>query len=237
MIPYKDDNPTISFPVVTFSLIVLNIIVFLLTNFSGAHRLGQIVFEWGVIPSNLLSGNSVVEQPARWLTPFTSMFLHGGFFHIVFNMLFLWIFGDNVEDRLGSLRFLLFYFLCGFCADFTHLALYPDSMIPIVGASGAVAGVMGAYLVLFPNARVRTLILFVFPFIRTVRLPAFFFLIFWIAFQVLNQVFSWGLESGIAFAAHIGGFVVGAFLLSMLKVDNKIINGPGNIRPPGHWGW
>ncbi len=236
MIPYKDDNPSISFPVVTFSLIVLNIIVFLFTNLGGAHRLGQIVFEWGVIPSNLLSGNSVVEQPARWLTPITSMFLHGGLFHLAFNMLFLWIFGDNVEDRLGSLRFLFFYFLCGFCADFTHIALYSDSMIPVVGASGAIAGVMGAYLVLFPGARVRTLII-LFPFIRTVRLPAFFFLIVWIALQILNQVFSWGLESGVAFAAHIGGFVVGAFLLAMLKVDNKMINGPGDIRPPGQWGW
>lgn len=236
MIPYKDDNPSISFPVVTLSLIVLNIVVFLGTFFGGAHRLGQIVYEWGVIPSNLLYGTSEVEQPARWLTPITSMFLHGGLFHLAFNMLFLWIFGDNVEDRLGSLRFLLFYFFCGFCADFTHIALYSGSMIPVVGASGAVAGVMGAYLVLFPNARVRTLII-LFPFIRTVRLPAFFFLIVWIGLQVLSQAFSWGLESGIAFAAHIGGFAVGALLLSMLKVDDKIINGPGNIRPPGQWGW
>jgi len=236
MIPYKDENPSISFPVVTVLLIVLNVVIFLITGLGGTERLGMIAHEWGVVPSSLVHGKAEVVQPVPWLTPLTGMFLHGGLLHLVANLLFLWIFGDNVEDRLGSLRFLLFYFLCGLCADFTHIVLFPNSSVPAIGASGAIAGVMGAYLVLFPGAKVRALLL-LFPFIRTVRLPAFFYLIVWFALQILSQVYHWGMEAGVAFGAHIGGFVLGMLLLSLLKVDDKIINGPDPIRAPGHWGW
>jgi membrane associated rhomboid family serine protease len=130
----------------------------------------------------------------------------------------------------------MFYILCGLCADFAHIALNQGSDIPAIGASGAIAGVMGAYLVMYPSARVLTLLL-LFPFIRVVRLPAFFYLLLWFGMQVLSQIFDWNLESGIAFAAHIGGFMLGILLLSMLKVDDKIISGRGHSRAPGDWGW
>ena len=126
--------------------------------------------------------------------------------------------------------------MCGLFADFVHILLNPQSSVPAIGASGAIAGVMGAYMVLFPTARVRTLII-LFPFIRVVLLPAFFYLFFWFFMQIISQVYHWGVESGVAFGAHIGGFVLGMILLGALKVDDKIIGGRGYTRAPGNWGW
>jgi len=236
LIPYKDDNPSLHFPIVTVLLIAGNVLVFIYSLSGGLEQYEHILFKWGVVPSNILNGEYEVEQPVIWATLFTSLFLHGGLFHLVFNMLFLWLFGDNVEDRLGSLRFILFYFLCGLAADMTHIAINPSSTVPAIGASGAIAGVMGAYMVLFPRARVRTLIIF-FPFIRVIHLPAVFFLFVWFAMQVLSQLLSWGIESEVAFGAHIGGFILGMLLLGLLKVDDKVIGGRGDIRAPGQWGW
>ncbi len=236
MLPFKDENPSISFPTVTVTLIAINILAYLVSIANGTDRFVQVLFEWGVVPSNLMHGVAEVPQPVPWLTPLTSLFLHGGIFHLLFNMLFLWLFGDNVEDRLGGFRFLLFYLLCGFFADFAHIMLNQSSQMPAIGASGAIAGVMGAYLVMYPGARIRTLIIF-FPFVRVVLLPAVFFLLFWFGMQILSQLLSWGAETDVAFAAHIGGFVLGMFLLAFLKVDDKIILGKGNSRAPGNWGW
>jgi membrane associated rhomboid family serine protease len=221
---------------VTVLLIAVNIFVFLMTIAGGTEAYQRIVYEWGVVPSNLLHDKAEIEQPMKLATLFTSLFLHGGLFHLVFNMLFLWLFGDNIEDRLGSFRFLLFYLLCGVAADVTHVALNSSSSMPAIGASGAIAGVMGAYLVLYPRASIRTLII-LFPFIRVVNLPALFFLFVWFGIQVLSQLMSWGGESDVAFGAHIGGFVLGMLILSLLKVDDKVIGGRGNVRAPGNWGW
>jgi membrane associated rhomboid family serine protease len=236
MIPYKDDNPSLKFPFVTVILIIVNVLVFISSYAGGFEEFEQTLFEWGVVPSNLTKGYADVEQPMKWATPFTSMFLHGGWFHLLFNMLFLWLFGDNVEDRLGSLRFILFYILCGFAADFVHIILNPSSTTPAVGASGAIAGVMGAYMILYPRARVRTLLVF-FPFIRVVVIPALFYLIIWFGLQLFSQIYHWGAETGVAFGAHIGAFVLGILMLALLKVDDKVIGGRGNIRAPGRWGW
>jgi membrane associated rhomboid family serine protease len=239
MIPYKDDNPSLRFPFVTVMLIIVNSIVFLFSTAGGQKELEHFLFQWGVVPSNLLRGYADVAQPMKWATPVTSLFLHGGWFHLIFNMLFLWLFGDNVEDRLGSARFIFFYFLCGFAADFAHIMLNPSSAIPAIGASGAIAGVMGAYMVLYPTARVRTLIIF-FPFIRVVTIPAIVYLILWFGIQILSQVATSAMDTGgagVAFGAHIGGFILGMLLLMLFKVDDKIIGGRGSIRAPGHWGW
>jgi membrane associated rhomboid family serine protease len=236
MIPYKDDNPSYKFPVVTVSLIIANVLVFLFTFAQGPEAFETIMRQWGVVPSNLLQGNAPVPQPMKWATLFTSMFLHGGWLHLIFNMLFLWLFGDNVEDRLGSLRFLIFYLLCGLAADFAFIALNPSTTNPTIGASGAIAGVMGGYMVLFPYARIRTLII-LFPFIRTVGLPAIFYLLVWFCLQLFSQILAGSSESGVAFAAHIGGFILGLLIVAVLKVDDKVIGGYGPSRAPGHWGW
>jgi membrane associated rhomboid family serine protease len=154
-----------------------------------------------------------------FFTLFTSMFLHGGFFHIGGNMLYLWIFGDNVEDAMGSFRFLIFYLLCGVIAAITHIALEPNSLIPMIGASGAISGVLGAYLLLYPRAKVLTLITF-FYFIRIIKLPALFVLSFWIVLQLLSGTLSLSVRAshaGVAWFAHIGGFFAGVILVSAFK--------------------
>lgn len=220
MIPFKDDNPTTIFPFVTIGLIALNTIVFILQFFySGDPR--QIVFIYGAIPNYLLTFDTV--QPIHpVLTVFTSMFMHGGLFHIAGNMLYLWIFGNNIEDKLGHIRFTIFYLLSGITAAYSHAITSPSSMIPMVGASGAVSGVLGAYLLLFPHTKIHTLVFFGF-FIRIIRLPALFVLGFWIVIQFINGMLSKGLmnQGGVAWFAHIGGFVFGLLMIKIFLIGKS----------------
>ena len=210
MIPLKDDNPTSTFPLFTIGIIVLNSLIFFYQQTLGEAATG-FVFTYGAVPEKVTSFQ-MTEFPAP-LTILTAMFLHGGWFHLIGNMLFLWIFGKNIEDQLGHLRFPIFYLICGVLASLAHIMVTPHSSIPMVGASGAIAGVLGAYLIRFPNARILTLIWFGF-FIRLVRIPAIFFLGFWFILQLLYGLPSLALRGtgGIAFFAHIGGFIAGLLL-------------------------
>ena len=223
MFPLKDDNPSNSAPVVTVALIVLNALFFvyqisLEAGGADGARAGQaFIEEFGLVPCRLTGACRVgPELPSPVLTIFTSMFMHGGLFHIGGNMLYLWIFGNNVEDTLGHGRYLLFYLLSGVAAALAQTAVGPSSVVPMVGASGAVSGLLGAYLLLFPHAHVTTLIILGF-FFRLVQVPAMVVLGFWIVLQVLNGLGSFGSSGGVAFFAHIGGFLSGMGLLYVLK--------------------
>jgi len=212
MIPYKDDNPTRTFPFITIGLIVVNTIIFILqATYPADPR--NVVFAYGAIPRFILTFETV--QPIHpFLTIFTSMFMHGGLFHVGGNMLYLWIFGNNIEDRLGHTRFVIFYLFSGIVAAYTHAITSPSSMIPMIGASGAVSGILGAYILLFPHARIYTLVFFGF-FVRVIRLPALFVIGFWIVIQLINGILSRGFvdQGGVAWFAHIGGFVFGVLLI------------------------
>jgi membrane associated rhomboid family serine protease len=214
LIPYKDDNPTYAFPFVTIGIIVLNIIVFLweITSQSGMR---EITYAYGAIPHYMLTFET--RQPVSpVITVFSSMFMHGGFFHLAGNMLYLWIFGNNIEDRLGHLRFIVFYAFCGIFAAYANAVTNPNSIIPMIGASGAISGVLGAYLLLFPKATVHTLIFLGF-FITTVKVPALIVIGFWAIIQLVSGLFSAGLHEGggVAWFAHIGGFLMGLVTIKL----------------------
>jgi membrane associated rhomboid family serine protease len=186
----------------------MNTVIFLLFLFYSVNYT-RLAFSYGAIPAYLLSFKQV--QPIHpTFTIFTSMFLHGGLFHLASNMLYLWIFGNNVEDRFGHFRFMIFYLLCGIVAAYAHAITESSSLTPMIGASGAVSGTLGAYMLMFPRARVHTLIFLGF-FIHVVRLPALFVIGFWIIIQVINGILSAGIGNygGVAWFAHIGGFVFG----------------------------
>ncbi len=214
MIPFKDENPTTRFPFLTIILIGLNIAIFFITL---VHPSGfqKILYSYGAIPKSLITLRTEQPIPAP-LTVFSSMFMHGGIFHIAGNMLYLWIFGNNIEDRLGHLRFLIFYLLSGVIAAYSHALSSPSSEIPMIGASGAVAGILGAYLLLYPTAKVHTLIFFGF-FIQIVRIPALIVIGFWGLIQIINGVMSKGFmtQSGVAWFAHIGGFIFGLLTIKL----------------------
>lgn len=214
MIPYKDDNPIAIIPVITIAIMALNIFAFIVQFMAGGDA-RSIVYSFGAIPHNLLSFESNQPIPPP-LTVFTSMFLHGGLFHIAGNMLYLWIFGNNIEERLGHVRFMLFYLFCGIVAAFSHALTNPGSTVPMIGASGAVSGILGAYLLLFPAARVHTLIFLGF-FVQVVRIPALIVIGFWAIIQVVNGLISQGLmgQGGVAWFAHIGGFFAGLFTIKL----------------------
>jgi len=200
MFPIKDENPTKSKPVLTVTLIVVNVVVFFATYFSG--QFDQTIDSYGLKPAEMFAGQ-------RLYTVFTSMFLHGGFLHIFGNMLFLWIFGDNIED-LGRGKFLLIYFGSGIIAGLAQGLWEPGSTIPMIGASGAISGVLGAYIVLYPRARVHTLV----GYFGVVMIPAVAFLGFWFVLQVLSASYTLvGASSGVAYLAHIGGFVAGVLMI------------------------
>jgi membrane associated rhomboid family serine protease len=209
MIPLRDVIPSRTKPVITISLIVINVLIFLFQASLSDRAQEAFVYAFGLVPAYF-----------SFATVFTSMFVHGGFAHLIGNMLFLWIFGDNVEDRLGHGRYLAFYFLCGFLAALSQLFLDPDSTVPMVGASGAIAGVMGAYLVLYPHSRV--LMLFPFP-VFLFELPAIVFLGMWFFLQFLNgigqlPVFQQDqISGGVAFWAHVMGFVTGLVLVVFMR--------------------
>lgn len=215
LLPLKDENPTSSIPVLTILIIVINILIFFyqqsLSGTAGQH----FILKWGAVPYQIVHGE-IIYVPLSIplpLTIFSSMFLHGGFWHLGGNMLYLWIFGNNIEDALGHVRFLIFYFLAGGLAALTQIFSDPSSPLPMVGASGAVSGILGAYLLLYPGARILTL-LFLFPFLRLIRLPAILVLGFWFFFQLLGL--GMGKVSNVAFAAHIGGFISGLLLVKLL---------------------
>jgi rhomboid family protein len=210
VIPIRDVIPSRTTPVVTVTIILINALVFFYEQSLPEIELERFVFTSGLIPARF-----------DWFTVLTSMFLHGGWMHFLGNMLYLWIFGDNVEDRLGHGRFIFFYLLCGTTAALAQVAMSPFSRIPMVGASGAIAGVMGGYLVLFPHSRVLTLIP-IFFFIELVEVPAVFFLGLWFVIQFLSGVGSLGVPvtqevGGVAFWAHVAGFVAGVAAVLLLR--------------------
>jgi membrane associated rhomboid family serine protease len=214
MIPYKDDNPTQTFPFVTIGLIVMNSLVFiweLITPLQGE----QIAFLYGAIPNNIITFKGTQPIPPV-LSIVTSMFLHGGLLHVAGNMLYLWIFGNNIEDAVGHIRFLLFYLFSGFAAAYGHALTDSQSMIPMIGASGAVSGVLGAYLLLYPHARVHTLVIFGF-FWQIIRIPAIVVIGFWIVIQIINGLLSQGAlqHGGVAWFAHVGGFLAGLLTIKL----------------------
>jgi membrane associated rhomboid family serine protease len=208
VIPLRDVIPSRTTPVVGITLIVLNVLVFLYEQSLGENALRRFIMTWGLVPAVF-----------DWSTVLTSMFLHGGWEHIIGNMLYLWIFGDNVEDRLGHGRFLFFYIACGIAAALVQTWFNPDSAIPMVGASGAISGVLGAYIILFPHSRVLTLIP-LFIFIEIIEVPAIILLGLWFLLQLVSGVGSLTQPEaggGVAFWAHAAGFVAGMALLPFLK--------------------
>jgi len=213
MIPLRDINPSRRPPVVTVVIIALNVLVFVLEFLVPNYMLNEMANTWGLVPRRLLS-----LEPMAFLTLFTSMFLHSGPAHLLGNMLYLWIFGDNIEAAVGSLRYVLFYLLCGVGAALGQTLINPSSTIPMIGASGAISGILGSYLVLYPRAEVETL-LFLGYFVRLVRLPTLVVLGSWIFTQLLSGVLSLGVQAtgGVAWFAHIGGFAAGVLLISVFR--------------------
>jgi membrane associated rhomboid family serine protease len=214
MIPLRDINPRRRFPLITLVLIVLNVVVFVYELLlPSQNALDSLVFTWGLVPYRL-----VQMDPRAIITVFTSMFMHSGFMHIIGNMLYLWIFGDNIESALGSVRFLMFYLLCGLGAALGQVLVNPASHVPMIGASGAISGVLGAYLLLYPRAEVETLLILGY-FVRLVRMPAVVVLGFWIVLQLFSGLASLGTDAmgGVAFFAHVGGFVAGLLLVLLLR--------------------
>jgi membrane associated rhomboid family serine protease len=220
MIPLRDAVPAQSFPAVTVLLIALNVLAFLY-QLSLGKALDVFIMQYGAVPLRFVLAGQMeqVSTVERFLPLFTSMFLHGGWLHLGGNMLYLWIFGDNVEDDLGHVRFLVFYLACGLAAAFAQIYIHPTSKIPMVGASGAVAGVLGGYLLLFPRSHVLALIPILF-FFQIVELPAALFLVFWFLMQFFNGAIaitgSPYMTGGVAWWAHIGGFLGGVALAFLI---------------------
>ena len=219
MIPIRDRNPSGIFPTVTIAIILVNAFVFLYEIHLGP-AVGNFLKHYALVPA-LVTGSIGYDQVtlAETVSPFfTSMFLHGGWLHLITNMWFLWIFGDNVEDTLGAGRYLLFYVLCGLGAALAHFATQPHSAVPVLGASGAIAGVLGAYIVLFPNAKVLTLVP-IFFFIQFMELPAVLILGYWFLLQIVS---GWieavtPMRGGTAIWAHVGGFLAGMILILVMR--------------------
>jgi membrane associated rhomboid family serine protease len=206
MIPLRSSERVYSRPVVTSSLIAVNIIIYFYQWTLSTYRFDQFVTDWGIVPDNL-----------HVISLFTSMFLHGSWLHVLGNMLFLWVFGRNLEDLIGGTRFLAFYVVCGLAAGLVQVLANPSAPTPTVGASGAIAGVMGAYLIKFPRSRIDTLVP-LFIFFTRLNVPAPLYLLYWFGLQLLNSVFS-GERSytggGVAYFAHIGGFIAGMLLIRL----------------------
>jgi membrane associated rhomboid family serine protease len=217
MIPLRDDLPTETFPFITVFLIAVNCLVFFY-QLSLGEAAGELIAALGAVPVEITGGAELTPGfpvPPE-LTVVTSMFLHGSLLHLGGNMMFLWIFGNNVEDSVGHVRFMVFYLMCGVAAAASHVMLNADSRLPMIGASGAVSGVLGAYFLLFPRAKVLTLVLIGF-FFQTILVPAAFFLGFWFFLQFLSGWASLGGQGGVAWFAHVGGFLAGLPLLLLFK--------------------
>ncbi|MGD8545490.1 MAG: rhomboid family intramembrane serine protease [Candidatus Bathyarchaeota archaeon] len=222
MFPIRDENRPSKTPYITYSLLIINIVVFFFFLIQGTTKLMMGIRSWGAIPADIIAGRNL------W-TLFTSMFMHADILHLFGNMLYLWVFGDNVEDTLGHFKYLFFYFFGGLVATFTHIGslfiLLPNLenigfSIPTVGASGAISAVLGAYIVLYPRAKIRTLAFYIF--ITVVTIPAYYYLGFWFLYQLIMGFFSLtGLSSGVAFWAHIGGFAAGLLIIKAFRFYPK----------------
>ena len=228
MIPLKDDNPTSGRPIATYILIGFCIFIFFAQLSSQSYKTGELFYSYGLIPSVLMGQKELpmdLYAVPGYITIFTSMFMHGGFMHLIGNMLYMWIFADNIEDNLGPTKFLIFYFLSGIGAAMTQVLMDTYSQIPMVGASGAIGGVLGAYLINHPNARVLVLIPFGF-FSQLLKIRALYVLGFWFILQFISS------GGGVAYAAHIGGFISGMILIlffnkySVKHKKNKKTKGP-----------
>lgn len=237
MIPLSDENPTLRTPVTTYLLLAVTVAMWLLFQGAGfdAYRLAASVCDFGLVPAELTHGRpigftvpigagmgcSIDNQRINLFTPIISIFLHGSWGHLLGNMLFFWVFGNNIEDSMGRVRFLVFYLVCGLAAAATHVLVDPTSPVPTVGASGAISGIMGAYLVLYPRVRVRMLFIFII-FFKIFEIPAWAVLLWWFALQVitglpqLNEV-SPEISGGVAVWAHVGGFIAGVLLIKLFE--------------------
>jgi len=215
-IPIRDDAPTVRKPYLTVSLIVVNSLIFFYSISLGARGFQLFTIQFGYIPVEFVSGLELTPELAAsaYLTPFTSMFMHGGWLHLIGNMLFLWIYGNNIEDYFGPVKFLLFYLVSGLAAIALYTLFGPSSQVPLVGASGAIAGVMGAYMVLHPRARIT--VLMVFFFIQFITLPAKVVLGIWFVYQLLMSMIGSATGGGVAWMAHVGGFAFGWAILKLL---------------------
>ena len=224
MIPLRDDNPTRHFPWLTVTLIAANLAVFLYEVSLDPAALQALWSQWAFVPARFLADPF---SPFEITTIFSAMFLHAGWVHVIGNMLYLWIFGNNIEDRLGPLRFMLFYLTCGIAAALAQAFATPGAMVPTIGASGAVAGVLAAYLLLYPGASVVTIIP-VFVFIQVARVPAFLVIGFWFVLQLGSGLASLGAgmadTGGVAWFAHIGGFVAGLLLAALPAVHARRVS-------------
>ena len=221
MLPLRDRNPSATTPVMTRAIIALNVLAFAIELASGPN-LSTLVYGWGLVPQRVAAVFAGLEPPlAPAITFVSSMFLHGGWVHLIGNMWFLWIFGDNVEDRMGHVAFVAFYLASGIASAIVHVAMHPWSPVPTVGASGAIAGVLGAYAVLYPRARVLTLVPVVF-FVQLIELPALLVLGGWFVVQFFTGALTLGGGGGgVAWWAHIGGFVFGLAVALSLRGDRR----------------
>jgi membrane associated rhomboid family serine protease len=222
ILPIKDDNPTRTVPFVTISLVVLNSAIYLYQMFLPEELVGMIDVKYGVVPAEIIHA---LHQPLGasypvLLTLITSQFLHGSILHVGGNMLYLWIFGNNIEDILGHFRFIFYYLICGVIAGAVFVLSSPNSAIPTIGASGAISGILGAYLIRFPRARVLVVFWFIFL-IRLIYVPAALVLGFWIFIQVVSAMISKPGQGGIAWYAHVGGFVAGIALLKLFEYHRR----------------
>jgi len=218
MFPIADDNSEIrTIPFVTYAILGLNIIVFVLLQGLGSND--GFTYAFSLVPMEIMNGVDITTPPLEptpsvYFTLISSMFMHGDFMHIIGNMLFLWIFADNIENLIGHFRFAAFYLICGFAAAFAQVFMDTSSVIPMLGASGAISGVLGGYLLLFPNKQVRAVM---FSFMMT-TIPAFVAVGLWIGFQLIQGYLSSGQKGGVAYAAHIGGFIAGVVLIKFFAI-------------------
>ena len=223
MIPLKDDNPTKGRPIVSYGIIFFCVIIFLAQLGLSEIELREFTYSYGLIPSVFLGIDQLPDNLNK-ISPigtiFTSMFMHGGWMHLIGNMLYMWIFADNIEDDLGTLNFVIFYFVSGVGAAMSQVFVDINSQIPMIGASGAIGGVLGAYLVNYPNARVLVLIPFGF-FTQLIKIRALYVLGFWFVLQFINSFLSSSSGGGVAYAAHIGGFISGVILILFFNKKTK----------------
>jgi membrane associated rhomboid family serine protease len=246
MFPIRDDNPTLGRSIVMVAIVALNLLAWaLLQGFGSEAALAKSVCELGAIPGELLGrvapGTTVplgpgiacvIDAAPNWSSALTHMFLHGGWFHLIGNLWFLWVFGDNVEDAMGPVRFALFYVLCGLAAFAAQALANPSSAIPMVGASGAIGGVMGAYARLYPRAPVHMLVIF-FVFVNRIVVPAFLMLGYWFVIQVLGGIPALASDAGgVAFWAHVGGFLAGVALIGLFSKPERVAAHPPQVARP-----
>ena len=222
MIPLKDDNPTSTKPIITYCLIAVCVFVFLIELSSTSYKTGTFFYSYGLIPSVLLGKLKLASNmhviPA-YMTIITSMFVHGSFMHLIGNMLYMWIFADNIEENLGKIKFLIFYLLCGVGAAMAQVFTDTNSQIPMVGASGAIGGILGAYLINYPKTKILVLIPFGF-FSQIIKIKALYVLFFWFFMQFINSALTNSNGGGVAYSAHIGGFISGLILILFFNKKN-----------------